>query len=117
MDPTVRELVASGGSVQEVRDPTAKPVDLAIVEEGDRLAAEQPRRLALEPLEQRMRVLTVALDARQRAGLEKRKAELLAERDCIVREELSFCSQAFASSWSAHSHLGIWPIWRAGTRW
>ncbi|MGK2900764.1 MAG: acyl-CoA dehydrogenase family protein [Burkholderiaceae bacterium] len=35
--------------------------------------------------------------------------------DCIVREELSFCSQAFASSWSAHSHLGIWPIWRAGT--
>jgi alkylation response protein AidB-like acyl-CoA dehydrogenase len=35
--------------------------------------------------------------------------------DCIVREELSFCSQAFASSWSAHSHLGIWPIWRTGT--
>jgi len=35
--------------------------------------------------------------------------------DCIVREELSFCSQAFASSWSAHSHLGIWPIWRVGT--
>lgn len=35
--------------------------------------------------------------------------------DCIVREELSYCSQAFASSWSAHSHLGIWPIWRAGT--
>jgi hypothetical protein len=35
--------------------------------------------------------------------------------DCIVREELSYCSQAFASSWSAHSHLGIWPIWKAGT--
>ncbi len=35
--------------------------------------------------------------------------------DCIIREELSFVSQAFASSWSAHSHLGIWPIWRTGT--
>ncbi len=35
--------------------------------------------------------------------------------DCIVREELSRVSQAFASAWSAHSHLGIWPIWRAGT--
>lgn len=35
--------------------------------------------------------------------------------DCIVREELSYMSQGFASSWSAHSHLGIWPIWRAGT--
>jgi butyryl-CoA dehydrogenase len=35
--------------------------------------------------------------------------------DCIVREELSYTSQAFASAWSAHSHLGIWPIWRAGT--
>jgi len=35
--------------------------------------------------------------------------------DCIVREELSYMSQAFASSWSAHSHLGIWPIWRSGT--
>jgi butyryl-CoA dehydrogenase len=35
--------------------------------------------------------------------------------DCIIREELSAVSQAFASSWSAHSHLGIWPIWRAGT--
>jgi alkylation response protein AidB-like acyl-CoA dehydrogenase len=35
--------------------------------------------------------------------------------DCIVREELSYLSQAFASSWSAHSHLGIWPIWKAGT--
>lgn len=35
--------------------------------------------------------------------------------DCIVREELSYASQAFASSWSAHSHLGIWPIWKAGT--
>ncbi len=35
--------------------------------------------------------------------------------DCIVREEMSYVSQAFASSWSAHSHLGVWPIWRAGT--
>jgi len=35
--------------------------------------------------------------------------------DCIVREEMSRVSQAFASAWSAHSHLGIWPIWRAGT--
>lgn len=30
--------------------------------------------------------------------------------DCIVREELSYLSQAFASTWSAHTHLGIWPI-------
>jgi len=35
--------------------------------------------------------------------------------DCLIREEMSYVSQAFASSWSAHSHLGIWPIWRAGT--
>lgn len=35
--------------------------------------------------------------------------------DCIVREELSYLSQAFATSWSAHTHLGIWPIWKAGT--
>ncbi|MBX6368898.1 MAG: acyl-CoA dehydrogenase family protein [Rhodospirillales bacterium] len=35
--------------------------------------------------------------------------------DCIVREELSRINQAFASSWSAHTHLGIWPIWKAGT--
>jgi len=35
--------------------------------------------------------------------------------DCIVREELSYMSQAFASAWSAHTHLGIWPIWRTGT--
>jgi len=35
--------------------------------------------------------------------------------DCIVREELSFVSQGIASSWSAHTHLGIWPIWRVGT--
>ena len=35
--------------------------------------------------------------------------------DCIVREELSYMSQGFASSWSAHTHLGIWPIWKAGT--
>jgi alkylation response protein AidB-like acyl-CoA dehydrogenase len=35
--------------------------------------------------------------------------------DCIVREELSYASQAFASAWSGHTHLGIWPIWKAGT--
>ena len=35
--------------------------------------------------------------------------------ECIVREEMSRISQAFSSAWSAHSHLGIWPIWRAGT--
>lgn len=35
--------------------------------------------------------------------------------DCIVREELSYMSQGFASSWSAHTHLGIWPIWKTGT--
>lgn len=36
--------------------------------------------------------------------------------DCIIREELSYVSQSFASSMSAHSHLGIWPIWKAGTQ-
>ena len=36
--------------------------------------------------------------------------------DCIVREELSYASQAFATSWSAHTHLGIWPIWKIGTK-
>ena len=35
--------------------------------------------------------------------------------DCIVREELSYMSQAFASTWSAHTHLGTWPIWKIGT--
>ncbi len=35
--------------------------------------------------------------------------------DCIVREELSRVSQAFASAWSAHAHLAIWPIWKIGT--
>lgn len=35
--------------------------------------------------------------------------------DCIVREEFSRVCQSFASSWSAHTHLGIWPIWRTGT--
>lgn len=35
--------------------------------------------------------------------------------DCIVREELSYLCQSFASSWSAHTHLGIWPIWKVGT--
>ncbi len=35
--------------------------------------------------------------------------------DCIIREETSKVCQAFASSLSAHSHLGIWPIWRIGT--
>jgi alkylation response protein AidB-like acyl-CoA dehydrogenase len=36
--------------------------------------------------------------------------------DCLIREEMSAVCQGFASSWSAHSHLGIWPIWKAGTR-
>lgn len=35
--------------------------------------------------------------------------------DCIVREELSYLSQAFATTWSAHTHLGTWPIWKVGT--
>ncbi len=35
--------------------------------------------------------------------------------DCILREEMSRICQSFSSSWSAHSHLGIWPIWKAGT--
>ena len=35
--------------------------------------------------------------------------------DCIVREELSAVAQSFATGWSAHSHLSLWPIWRAGT--
>jgi alkylation response protein AidB-like acyl-CoA dehydrogenase len=36
--------------------------------------------------------------------------------DCIVREELSYMSQAFATSWSAQTHLSIWPIWKIGTQ-
>jgi len=35
--------------------------------------------------------------------------------DGIIREETSRVCQAFASSLSAHSHLGIWPIWRIGS--
>tara|TARA_Y100001934_G_scaffold224899_1_gene269180 strand:- start:285 stop:695 length:411 start_codon:yes stop_codon:yes gene_type:complete len=35
--------------------------------------------------------------------------------DCIIREEFGRVSQAFCAAFSAHSHLGIWPIWRAGT--
>jgi alkylation response protein AidB-like acyl-CoA dehydrogenase len=35
--------------------------------------------------------------------------------DCILREEMSRVCQSFSSSWSAHSHLAIWPIWKAGT--
>jgi alkylation response protein AidB-like acyl-CoA dehydrogenase len=35
--------------------------------------------------------------------------------DCIVREEMGRVCQGFAAAWSAHTHLGIWPIWRAGT--
>lgn len=35
--------------------------------------------------------------------------------DCIVREELSYMSQSFATTWSAHTHLGTWPIWKVGT--
>jgi butyryl-CoA dehydrogenase len=36
--------------------------------------------------------------------------------DCIVREEISTVSQSFATAWSAHSHLALWPIWRVGTK-
>ena len=35
--------------------------------------------------------------------------------DCIIREEIGRVSQAFCGAFSAHSHLGIWPIWKAGT--
>ena len=35
--------------------------------------------------------------------------------DCIVREEISTVAQSFATAWSAHSHLALWPVWRAGT--
>ena len=35
--------------------------------------------------------------------------------DCIVREEISTVAQSFATAWSAHSHLALWPLWRAGT--
>ena len=35
--------------------------------------------------------------------------------DCIIREELGRVSQAFCAAFSAHSHLGIWPIWHSGT--
>jgi alkylation response protein AidB-like acyl-CoA dehydrogenase len=35
--------------------------------------------------------------------------------DCIVREETSRVSQGFAIALSCHSHLGLWPIWKAGT--
>jgi butyryl-CoA dehydrogenase len=35
--------------------------------------------------------------------------------DCLVREEISAVSQSFATAWSAHCHLSLWPIWRAGT--
>jgi alkylation response protein AidB-like acyl-CoA dehydrogenase len=35
--------------------------------------------------------------------------------DCIFREEMARICQGFASSWSAHSHLGTFPILRIGT--
>jgi alkylation response protein AidB-like acyl-CoA dehydrogenase len=35
--------------------------------------------------------------------------------DCLVREELSYVCQSFAASFSAQAHLGLWPIWKAGT--
>ena len=35
--------------------------------------------------------------------------------DCLIREEMSYVCQSFAASWSAQAHLGVWPIWRAGT--
>ena len=36
--------------------------------------------------------------------------------DCLVREELSAVSQAFATTWSAHSLLALWPLWRTAPR-
>jgi alkylation response protein AidB-like acyl-CoA dehydrogenase len=35
--------------------------------------------------------------------------------DCLVREEMSAVAQSFATAWSAHCHLALWPIWRIGT--
>ena len=35
--------------------------------------------------------------------------------DCIIREEMSRVCQGISASWSAHTHLGTWPIWRVGT--
>ena len=35
--------------------------------------------------------------------------------DCIIREEMARVCQSFAATWSAHTHLGVWPIWRVGT--
>jgi alkylation response protein AidB-like acyl-CoA dehydrogenase len=35
--------------------------------------------------------------------------------DCIICEKFGRVSQAFCAAFSAHSHLGIWPIWKAGT--
>lgn len=35
--------------------------------------------------------------------------------DCIIREEIGRVSMAYCGAFSAHSHLGIWPIWKAGT--
>jgi alkylation response protein AidB-like acyl-CoA dehydrogenase len=35
--------------------------------------------------------------------------------DCIVREEISRVWQGFAAAWSAHTHVALWPVWRAGT--
>jgi len=35
--------------------------------------------------------------------------------EVIMREELSRVSQGIASSWSAHSHLGTYPIYKWGT--
>ncbi len=36
--------------------------------------------------------------------------------DCIIREEIARISQAYCAAFSAHSHLGMWPIWRSGTK-
>jgi alkylation response protein AidB-like acyl-CoA dehydrogenase len=35
--------------------------------------------------------------------------------DCIIREEIARVSQAYCAAFSAHSHLGMWPIWKVGT--
>lgn len=35
--------------------------------------------------------------------------------ECVFREEMARVCQGFASAWSAHSHLGTFPILRIGT--
>jgi len=35
--------------------------------------------------------------------------------ECIFREELARVCQGFATSWSAHSHLSVYPLFKIGT--